>query len=260
MPLKIAAVLTLLWQAGAGQATAQVFGPVQEESPISFGVSLDVASRYLWRGLNLSDDTNVQPSGWLAWGPFEVGTWGTHGVEGEYHEQDFWITYYLPAQRAGMFALTLNDYYVSSDFGNDFFDFEGVGVCDPDEQAYGVPPRCVGGPHTAEVVGSFISSAAPVDLLLAYNFHNDPEDAIYGQAAFRPSVLGFDLAFTVGGVLGESLRYYRTDGASVTNLSAGIGRSILGLPFDLPLSIEVVHNPHLDETYYMARAGVAVMR
>ncbi|MQA92603.1 MAG: hypothetical protein GEU90_20665 [Gemmatimonas sp.] len=258
--LKLAAALLLAGQSLPDPAVAQVFGPAQEDPVISFGVAVDVASRYVWRGLQVSDETNVQPAGWLGWGPFEIGTWGSHDLEGNFHEQDFWITYYMPADRAGLLGITVHDYYVSSDFGNDFFDLGGVRSCVEGEPAYGVPARCVGGPHRTEVVGSFISASAPVDLLLAYNFHNDPENALYGQASLRPSLAGFDLAFTVGGVFGRSLLYYRTDAAAVTNLTAGIGRSIVGLPFELPLSLELVHNPHLDETYYMARAGVYLQR
>jgi hypothetical protein len=258
--LKIAVTSFILLLCIPEKGAAQVFGPVPEAPPITLGVSVDLSSRYIWRGREMSDDANLQPSAWLGWGPLEIGTWGSHGLEDGYHEQDFWITYYFPAERAGMLAVTVNDYYISSDFAENFFDFEGVRRCEVGEPAYGSPPRCVGGAHTAEVVGSFISAMAPFDLLLAYNFHNDPENALYGQAAVRPSVAGFDLAFTFGGVLGRSLLYYRTDAAAVTNLSVGVGRSIRGLPIDLPLSVELVHNPNLGETYYMARAGVALQR
>jgi len=239
---------------------AQVYGPVRQAPEISYGFSLDLASRYVWRGIKLSDETSLQPSAWISLGDLEIGTWGSHSLDDGYREQDFWATLYLGSTPAGVLALTVNDYYISSDFGSDLFDFEGVRACEPGEPAYGRPPRCRGGPHTTEVVASFTSRRTPFDVLVAYNFHNDPEGAVYAQASYRPSVLGFDFAFTGGGTLNESRLRYQADGASLTNLAAGVGRTIVGAPLDIPLAVEIVHNPEIGETYYVARAGVALQR
>lgn len=240
-------------------ADAQVFGE-PEETPVAWGVSVDVTNRYVWRGLEVSDEANLQPGGWLAWGPLEVGTWGSYAIDGDFREQDFWVTYYLPESNLGSFALTVNDYYIAEDFGEGLFDFDGTRVCEEDEEPFGDPGRCAGGPHTAEVMLSFVHAALPIDAAIAYNFHNDPENALYGEVGLRPSFAGFDFGFVAGGVFGESAYYYGTDGAALTNLTAGVSRSVPGLPFDLPLAVEVVHNPHFEETYYVARAGISIER
>src|SRR5690606_28210459 len=120
------------------------------------------ANRYVRRGLNLSDEPNLQPAAWFAWGELELGTWGSHSLDGGYREQNFWATFYLGSSPAGLMAITVNDYYTHSDFGSDFFDFEGVGACEAGEPAYGRPGRCSGGPHTTEVVASFTSRRTPI--------------------------------------------------------------------------------------------------
>ncbi len=128
--------------------------------------------------------------------------------------------------------------------------------CGADE-GVGDPPRCASGPHTLELAGAFSASAIPLDLLLAYNIHNDPQSAPYAEAVFHPVVAGFELGFTAGGVLGESQWYYGTEEAGFTNLGASIGRSLEAGRFSIPLSAQIVRNPTFDETYYVLSAGIS---
>lgn len=239
------------------RAEAQ-YEPVDNSPEITYGAGVDVTSRYVWRGLGLSDDPNIQPSVWVTWNLLELGTWGSHSLDGEYHEQDFWATYYFPAgPGGGNLSLTVNDYYANPDFGADYFDFQGVGPCPAGEIGFGRPARCARGSHTLEVVGAYSSGRRPYDLLVAYNFHNDPEDAIYVEGSLRPEFAGFELRLTAGGVARKSEYYYGTDGAAVINLGAGVTRTLDLGPFSFPLTAEVIHNPHHEQTYYVARAGIA---
>ena len=123
----VAALVLALSLALPAAARAQD-GAEDEGAAVSVGAEVDLASSYLWRGLQISDRANLQPSVWLSSGSWELGTWGSHELKGTdgYHEQDFWITYYLPELPVGSFAVTLNDYYVNSDFGHDFLNYSGV--------------------------------------------------------------------------------------------------------------------------------------
>src|SRR5690606_25350949 len=114
--------------------------------------------------------------------------------------------------------------------------------------------------HTVEVAGVLSSNSSPFDVVLAYNFHNDPEDSVYLEVTLRPVVAGFELRAVAGAAAGRSESYYGTEGAKFVNLGAGIGRSIDFGPFRLPLSAEVVHNPVRGETYYVARGGLGAAR
>lgn len=256
--IRTAAIVVALSTAGISGPVVAQYGAIQDAPAFTVGASVDVVSRYVWRGLDLSDGINVQPSLWVARGLLEVGTWGSHHWEGNYHEQDFWISYRVPGGRSGDLALTITDYYTNADFGEGFFDFEGVGSCPVGVIGYGRPPQCARGAHTVEVAAAYNSNASPFDILVAYNFHNDPEDAVYLEGRLRPVVAGFEVAFTAGAVAGRSEWYYGTDGAAIINLGLGASRSVPIGPFELPVSAELIHNPHLGNTYYLARVGIRV--
>lgn len=252
--LSVGVVATLF--GGFAPADAQV----GDEPQPSYGLGVDVANRYVWRGLQLNDDLTLHPYAWAVSGLLQFGTWGAHSAEGEFHEQDFWLTYFFPGGPAADISLTVTDYYINPEFGDDFFDFRGVGACPEGTIGFGRPPRCARGAHTVEVTGLLSSNRRPFDLLVAYNFHNDPEDSVYLEGTLRPVVAGFQLKAVAGGVAGRSENYYGTDGAEFVNLGAGIGRSINFGMFRLPLSAEVVHNPVSGETYYVARGGLGAAR
>ncbi|NJD20478.1 MAG: hypothetical protein FIA95_14500, partial [Gemmatimonadetes bacterium] len=91
---------------------------VAQEGRLSFGAGL--LSRYVWRGMEYSTAVQAQPRVQVNLGSFELGTWGSYGLDGDYLEQDQWITWTRPLTR-GSLAVTVTDYYFTEDFG-DFFD------------------------------------------------------------------------------------------------------------------------------------------
>ena len=179
------------------------YGEIPVQPEISFGVEVQGATRYVWRGLDLSNDVNLQPSLWVSNGALEVGTWGSHALDGGYHEQDFWLAYNLARGPGGNMLLTLTDYYANPEFGKDFFNFKGAGNCAEGEDGFGRLPRCAHGAHTIEMALSYSGQRSPFDLRAAYNFHNDPEDAVYLEGRIRPVVAGFELGLAAGGVVVE---------------------------------------------------------
>jgi hypothetical protein len=70
-----AGVLALALAIVPGTASGQEVQPDDDEAATSFGVELDVTSRYLWRGYAWGDGAAVQPSAWLTRGPFWVELW-----------------------------------------------------------------------------------------------------------------------------------------------------------------------------------------
>lgn len=252
-------MLLMVAMAGApAAANAQVVTGAGD-SGVSVSVMLDQASSFIWRGIEETPDASIQPGIWLNYGPLEVGTWGSYSFNGEHGEQDFWVTYYLPELPFGQVAVTLNDYYERAWYGNPqrFFDFPGVSECPEGEEQYGKDLKCAMGRHTMEVAGLFSASFAPVEFVVAYNIHNDPENALYTEAAYRPELFGFDLGFALGGVLGESNWYYETEGTAITNVSGSIGRSVPLGRFSLPVVAEVMRAPHREQTFYALRIGLA---
>ncbi|MEX2570082.1 MAG: hypothetical protein WD737_02185 [Gemmatimonadota bacterium] len=252
----IAYVLLPLALALPASGEAQVFG-AEEGLEITVGGGVDLVNQYVWRGFVWNGTPNIQPYLWVATEQLEFGGWASHSFDEAFHEQDFWLTYYFPGSRLGNLSLTINDYYENPDFGEDFFDFAGIGPCPEDESGYGTPGRCAQGAHTMEVVGEFSGAAQPIDLLFAYNFHNDPENAMYAEAAFRPLLGPLELRLTVGGVLRDSEWWYETEGTTLTNVSAGVSALLERGRFSAPLAAEVTYNPYFEETYFVARVGIA---
>jgi hypothetical protein len=80
---------------------------------LSFGTSLDLYSRYVWRGIALSDGAVVQPSVWCATGPLTFSLWSnfvlTHEPnQGQFNELDYTLQY----QRSlGSIDLSTGIYY-----------------------------------------------------------------------------------------------------------------------------------------------------
>ncbi len=267
MNVRFAHVAVLLGLAAAilaapRSAEAQEWG-IEERYTFGFGASLDLASGFVWRGIQFSDAANIQPGVWLTYGPFELGTWASRSLSGDFHEQDIWLTYYTPESATGQFYLTLNDYYIDDSeagigFPDDFFDYRGTAPCEEEDEGFGFPPRCARGMHYLDLTIGFQAAALPLEIVAAYNIHNDPEQSFYGEASLTPSVAGFDLGFTAGGVFGRSEWYYEADGASFINLAASAGRTIEIGNFSVPLMIQGIHNPSVGGVLYVARAGVAV--
>ena len=80
-----------------------------EESP--WNLSADITSRYIWRGLQLSDGLNLQPTIEYSIGNFTIGTWGSYGVGIPFAEVDVYAQYSL-----GNFSLLVSDYYEQDEY------------------------------------------------------------------------------------------------------------------------------------------------
>ena len=71
----------------------------QEEDAVSFEVTTDFFSKYVWRGINVTDDWSFQPGFSAAYGGLSGGVWGSlemtdeNDQSGEFIEYDFYIDY-----------------------------------------------------------------------------------------------------------------------------------------------------------------------
>jgi hypothetical protein len=74
--LLCAAVLVL---GGAAQCLAQA---AEEEPTFTYGGELEIASRYVWRGLELSDGAVAEPLVWASAYGFTLSGWGNMPLEG----------------------------------------------------------------------------------------------------------------------------------------------------------------------------------
>lgn len=79
---------------------------VEKTQKVEVSVNADVVSRYVWRGLLLSPNPNIQPTIALTMGNFTVGSWASYGISENYAEIDLFLTYSI-----GSFSVTLYDYF-----------------------------------------------------------------------------------------------------------------------------------------------------
>ena len=76
---------------------ALVATAIAEASPISFGAEFDFGSRYVWRGMALSDGAVVQPTAWVSAFGFTFSGWGNMGLQdaqgrGKFDEVDLTLS------------------------------------------------------------------------------------------------------------------------------------------------------------------------
>lgn len=80
------------------------------ESKYSLDFSVDIVSRYLWRGLLYSPSPNIQPTLTFSAGGFSIGAWGSYSLSEQYAEVDLFVSY-----NTGPLTLMVFDYYAEDE-------------------------------------------------------------------------------------------------------------------------------------------------
>ncbi|HRY99030.1 MAG TPA: hypothetical protein P5550_08230 [Bacteroidales bacterium] len=99
-------------------------GHSQDESKGSWGVSADLVSRYVWRGLEFGNSPAVQPGIEYSRGMITAGCWGSYATNGaNYQEADLYVTL-TPVEA---FSITFTDYFFPDhSLGtNHYFNYDG---------------------------------------------------------------------------------------------------------------------------------------
>lgn len=92
-----------------------------EEKSLSADLSVDIVSRYIWRGINLSESPALQPTLGLSFKNFTLGTWSSYTLSREIiQEVDLFLSY-----EREYLTITINNYYNTLDtlgFNGNYFD------------------------------------------------------------------------------------------------------------------------------------------
>ena len=102
-------IITLLIVASLNLAFSQD-EPVEVSSPLS--ASVDIASRYVWRGTDFGNSPSIQPGITYTSGALSLGAWSAWQHSGLLSENDLYASYAF-----GDYSVTLTDYYFP---GTDF--------------------------------------------------------------------------------------------------------------------------------------------
>jgi len=188
--------------------------------PVGFGAEADVVSRYLWRGIALSEGPALQPSTWLSVLDGSVTAWGSMALS--------------PADGAGRFE----ELDLIVDYA---FDLRGIEIA-PVAQFY-LYPLGVLSDQTGEIGVAISYSAGPLSVLTSHAF-----DVIryagsyYGEVgAALEHELGEHVAVRAEGAIGWASRRFNDANIGVDRAALDVIRCRLDAefyPID-PLYIDV---------------------
>ena len=213
-----------------------------------FGINIgaDVVSRYIWRGINVNDAINIQPSLVLSGAGLSGGFWGSYSLSNnpEYNalsqEIDTWISYTHQFENSLSLSVVLTDYY-----------FPQAGMKWGNFNNYNDPNGP--GAHTIEAGLIFSGTESfPITLSGYVNIHNDAGNNTYFQMDYPVSIAETDLSFFIGASGGskDNPKYYGTEKFNVINLGVKALRYIrITEEYSLPISVAFSINPRSEISY-----------
>ena len=99
---------------------AFIFASQSYAQSLSLDANADIVSRYIWRGLNVNDQPNIQPSVTLSCSGIQLGLWGSYGLTDQnpsdrYYpvsqEIDTWLGYSYSFSSGLEIGAVITDYY-----------------------------------------------------------------------------------------------------------------------------------------------------
>lgn len=199
----------------------------QETSKVTVDFGADLASRYVWRGLEFSDSPVIQPYLEFSYNNLTVGAWASYETGGQVVGQEFdlYASYAL-----GDFSIGFTDYSFPVDgLTDNYFQIKT---------------------HVGEVVlGYDNTDKFPLTVTAAVNVYNDDQNSIYAEVGYPFSVNNIDLNLFVGG--GNEL--YTTDQEfSVINFGVSASKEVtITEKFSVNTTASVIFNPDTSDAYFV---------
>lgn len=243
----------------------------EKDSPWSIG--MDLASRYIWRGINFGGSSpNIQPHIEYNFGSenhsFTIGAWGAYSLNGTQtgQEADLYLTYTVKE----VFSVTLTDYFLldeESDNYNYFnynTDWEKIDDELKDQTS-----------HIVEAILSFNGTDNfPLSIMFAINIwgadsrkYEDqsgtmvPVDKIvmskYLELGYSTDINKLSINLFAGLPLdipntenGEPVGFYGQTGTGLTNLGIKLSKELaISNTFTLPVSASFITNPEAGNVF-----------
>lgn len=202
-----------------------------------FHASLELTTKYMWRGIEYGDSPAVFPMFSYALGGLHAFVMGGYALNGSHQEVDFGVSYSYKSWCFG-----LSDYYYPSAVGEDdkYFDFSN---------------HFTG--HSVESYLTFAPEKIPFWITLsAYVYGNDKKPD--GNQAFSSYLeMGYNYVFTgnnmlslfVGACLNKSFYTDYKKAFGVVNATLKYSTSFSFGKFQLPASVSYILNPYKEKSY-----------
>jgi len=197
----------------------------QEESKPSFDIGVDLASRYIWRGLEFSDSPVIQPYAEYNSGNFSLGIWASYETGGQVvgQEFDFYASYAL-----GAVSIGFTDYAFPVDGMSDgYFQMKN---------------------HIGEAMLTFEGvEKFPLSLMVGVNVYNDDENSIYTELGYPFKIGNTALKAFVGA--GNEI-YSENGDYTITNFGLSGSKDVkITDSFKLGMTASAIFNPDSEDAY-----------
>jgi len=215
------------------------FGQEKEDSTAGdLSVSVDVVSRYVWRGLLYNASPNIQPTLSYTYGGFSIGSWASYGLSSQYAEVDFFASY-----TKGGLTFLVYDYFTVDEINPQLNDFSNY-----NDTITG---------HALE--GSIFyagGEAFPIKLTAAMFFYGadkkingDQAYSTYFELGYPFRVAGQPLDVFIGGTPQEGL--YHSE-AGIVNVGLSTSKELeISDRFKLPIKASLSVNPAADNIFFV---------
>jgi hypothetical protein len=243
MPKTSVDKIALMMIAGLLMSAAAIAG---ETATVS--TSVDLYSRYVWRGADIANTPSIQPSLAVSYRGCELGAWGAYTLSNQASgtdEIDFWLGYTHSAGKDVSVTAIATDYYYPN-AGIDFFNFNNYDAVKDDTIS---DP----GAHTIEL-GVIVAGppSFPLSVSGYVNVYNDAGSNTYFQLDYSVTVDNTDLNFFCGATGGskDNPGYYGSDNFAVINTGVTATRNIpVSDRLSVPLTVSFIVNPKAEISY-----------
>ncbi len=222
-----------------------IFGVQSLKAGDKVGITsgVDFVNRYVWRGGDIGNTPNIQPTLAFGYAGIEIGTWAAYtwaNDASENDEIDFWVSYTRQLNNGVGISALVTDYYLPN-AGIKFFNFNNY----DDEDGPGA--------HLLELGLSVTGPETfPITVSGYYNVYNEAGNNAYFQVDYPLTAGETALNFFVGGTPGskDNPGYYGTEDFAVINAGVTASRDIaISEEFSIPLSVSYILNPDEEISY-----------
>jgi hypothetical protein len=235
----------LAWSLFSGVITAQASSPLlpvrdSVQGP-SFSFNADLVSRYIWRGLPLSLNANIQPYASVTYKNLTLGAWGSYALSNPYAEADLYLSYNM-----GAFTFTISDYYNEDETDMSFSNYFQYNDRDTI-----ITPHSIEGQVTFNGTDNF-----PLSLTVATFFYgNDRNEnnknyySTYLELRYQHTLGENTLSYFLGGTVAKG---YYADKAAVVNMGFKATRDlVISEKTSLPVSAAFILNPDAKDIFFV---------
>lgn len=217
--------------------STSLFAQEEQKAASPVSLSLELTSKYMWRGIEYGTSPVVFPALGYACGGFSAYAMGGYATNGSHQEVDLGLSYTWKD-----FTLAFNDYYYPTAVGADdrYFNFKS---------------RETG--HWMEATLGWAPEKLPVWVLLSTYIGGADKNPDGKQACSSYAEIGgyYDftaddrLSLAVGSSLNTSFYTDYACGMSLVNIDLKYAHTLHAGALDIPLSVSWIVNPYREKSY-----------